>query len=118
MDLTQLVEQRIQQAMRRGEFDDLPGQGKPLELGPALDSGQRLYQTVLKNNGIVPPEVELFNRREALRRALRDAEDDAQRTAIATDLAGVQTELDVRLGRIGGNGAGGAHRYQAVRSAE
>ena len=54
-----LVEERIQEAMRRGEFDHLPGAGRPL----ALDDAQlvppevRIAHRILKNAGYVPPEV-------------------------------------------------------------
>jgi hypothetical protein len=31
--LSAIVERRIQEAIERGEFDDLPGKGKPPDLG-------------------------------------------------------------------------------------
>jgi len=34
-----IAEQRIAEAVERGELDDLPGAGRPLELGP-LDLGE------------------------------------------------------------------------------
>ena len=64
----QLVENRITEAIARGEFDDLPGAGKPLELDddalvPAED---RMAFRILKNAGCVPPEVERFAEVERL----------------------------------------------------
>ena len=55
-----LVEQRIQEAMERGEFDDLPGKGKPLRLGdnPYLEPGQELAFGLLKKNGFAPEWIE------------------------------------------------------------
>lgn len=60
-----IVEQRIQEAQARGEFDGLPGQGKPLELDDdrLVPQEVRVAYRILKNAGCVPPEVE----------ALRDA---------------------------------------------
>ncbi|MGZ0753300.1 DnaJ family domain-containing protein [Kluyvera sichuanensis] len=58
--LDQLAERHITDAQRKGEFDNLPGQGEPLVLDDdsavpeALRSGYRL----LKNAGCLPPELE------------------------------------------------------------
>jgi hypothetical protein len=68
--LERLADAHIQAAVERGEFDHLPGAGKPLDLDddrgvPAdLRAGYRL----LKNAGFVPPEIEA-------RREIRDIED-------------------------------------------
>jgi len=55
-----LVEQRIADAVARGEFDNLPGAGKPLELDddPLVPEEERLAVRIMKNAGVVPPEVE------------------------------------------------------------
>lgn len=64
--LDQWAERHILDAQEKGEFNNLPGQGLPLELDddsavPAeLRSGFRL----LKNAGYLPPELE--DRKEAL----------------------------------------------------
>lgn len=58
--LDQWAERHITDALRKGEFDNLPGQGEPLVLDDdsavpeALRSGYRL----LKNAGCLPPELE------------------------------------------------------------
>jgi DnaJ family protein C protein 28 len=55
-----LVEQRIQEAMASGAFDNLPGKGKPLDLNqnPYLEPGQALAFGLLKNNGFAPEWIE------------------------------------------------------------
>lgn len=64
--LDQWAERHITDAQRKGEFDNLPGQGEPLILDDdscvpeALRSGYRL----LKNAGCLPPEIE--QRKEAI----------------------------------------------------
>lgn len=56
-----IAERRIREALERGELDDLPGAGRPLNLDddahvpPELRAAYRL----LKNAGFLPPEVEL-----------------------------------------------------------
>ncbi|OAQ19963.1 DUF1992 domain-containing protein [Thermosulfurimonas dismutans] len=56
-----LAEERIREAIRKGEFDNLPGKGKPLKLEDLslVPEELRLAYKVLKNAGFVPPEVQL-----------------------------------------------------------
>ncbi len=56
-----IVEERIQQAMKKGVFDGLPGAGKPLELEDfsAVPEDLRLAYKILKNADCVPPEIEM-----------------------------------------------------------
>jgi hypothetical protein len=55
-----IVEQKILAAMERGEFDDLPGQGRPLDLreDPLVPEELRMAYRLLKNAGFIPPELE------------------------------------------------------------
>jgi len=60
--LTAIAERRIQEAIERGEFDDLPGKGKPLLLGEddrSVREELRMAYRMLKYAGLLPPEVEL-----------------------------------------------------------
>ncbi|SFM37926.1 protein of unknown function [Ectothiorhodospira mobilis] len=71
MDLIdQLVESRVREAERDGVFDDLPGQGRPLELedDTMVPEALRAAYRLLRNSGFVPEEVRL-------RREIREAED-------------------------------------------
>ena len=57
-----IAERRIQEAIERGEFDDLPGKGKPLDLGEddrTVPPELRMAYRMVKNAGMLPPEVEL-----------------------------------------------------------
>ncbi len=57
--LAALVERRIEEAVARGEFDDLPGAGRPLDLDDDLlvPEELRVAHRILKNSGYVPPEA-------------------------------------------------------------
>jgi len=63
-----LVEQRIAEAIARGEFDHLPGAGKPLQFDddPLVPEEERVALRIMKNAGCVPPEVERFAEIERL----------------------------------------------------
>lgn len=59
--LSWLAEQRIQEAMRNGEFADLPGHGKPLELEDLSGVPEELRMSfkIMKNAGVLPEELTL-----------------------------------------------------------
>ena len=66
-----IVEERIRQAQKKGEFDNLPGSGKPLKFeDDSYIMGElRLAYKILKNADCIPPEIELkkeINRMEDL----------------------------------------------------
>lgn len=54
------IEEQIREAQERGDFDNLPGTGKPLNLDDNSFAGDRaLGYSLLKSNGYAPREVEL-----------------------------------------------------------
>jgi hypothetical protein len=94
--ITLMAERRILEAMERGEFDDLPGKGKPLELeddDPMVPEELRMAYRIMKNAGMLPPELEL--RKEILRLSdLLDAvRDEGERRAR-------RRELDYKLMKL------------------
>ncbi|RMD71583.1 MAG: DUF1992 domain-containing protein [Gammaproteobacteria bacterium] len=58
--IDRIAEERIREAMERGEFEGLQGEGKPLELEDLswVPENLRPAYKLLKNAGFVPPEVE------------------------------------------------------------
>ncbi|MBL7196355.1 MAG: DUF1992 domain-containing protein [Desulfobacterales bacterium] len=56
-----IVEERIKQAQKNGEFDNLPGSGKPLlfENDRCVSVELSLAYKILKNADCLPPELEL-----------------------------------------------------------
>ena len=57
----EIIERRIKEAQAKGEFDDLPGRGKPLQIedDSHIPEDLRMAYKVLKNANCLPPEVEL-----------------------------------------------------------
>ena len=56
-----IIEKRIKEAQKRGEFDDLPGRGEPLRIedDSHIPEDLRLAYKILKNADCLPPEIEL-----------------------------------------------------------
>src|SRR3972149_5679752 len=54
------IEEIIQQAIKDGAFDNLPGKGKPLNLedNPCIDPEWQLAYHLLKQNGFAPEFIE------------------------------------------------------------
>lgn len=92
MSLENVVEEIIQDAMARGEFDNLPGAGKPLDLDAyfALPEDQRLAYTALKNAGYVPEEVTLLKEIKALKEKIAGC-------STATDRQTLTREIEQRM---------------------
>ena len=75
-----IAEERIREAIERGEFDDLPGKGKPLNLedDSHLPPDLRLAYKILKNADCLPPELELrkeIRTTEALLAGIQDTQE-------------------------------------------
>jgi len=68
--LERIAEERIREAIQRGEFENLPGSGKPLKFDDELHipDDLRMAYKVLKNADCLPLELEL-------KKEIRTAED-------------------------------------------
>lgn len=78
-----LVESRIREASERGEFDGLPGAGRPLDLDDdaLVPEELRAAYRLLKNAGCLPPELEALREIDALLERIVDAELSGSREA-------------------------------------
>ncbi len=96
-----VAEERIRDAMERGEFDHLPGAGKPLKLedDAMVPAELRVAYKILKNAGCVPPELELRKEIVTLRDLLRAVEDDEERKAATRELNYRLLKLSLLSGR-------------------
>jgi DnaJ family protein C protein 28 len=62
-----MVEDVIREAIERGEFDNLPGKGRPLNLNddPLLDPMTSIVNRILRDNGLSHPLIEARRTMEA-----------------------------------------------------
>lgn len=83
-----IVEAKIKEAMRKGEFDNLPAKGKPINLDEwaKLPEDIRMGYTLLKNAGYVPEEMLLLKEIEALRARLADSNSEDEKTIMRKKL--------------------------------
>jgi hypothetical protein len=95
-----LAEQKIAEAVARGELDDLPGSGRPLDLDDdaLVPEDLRLACRILKNAGLVPPEVEALRQLRDLERCMATMEDQDERTTAVRKLDWLRACLEARGG--------------------
>ena len=95
--LERLAEEKIREAMERGEFDDLPGAGKPLRLESSgfVPEELRLAYKLLKDGGFLPPELELRKEVITLKELLSTIVDDDERYALAREINGRVLRLNL-----------------------
>jgi len=76
-----IVERKIKEAEERGEFDNLPGQGKPLDLDDdsRIPDDLRLAYKILKNADCLPPELELKKEIRQMEDILENIPDEKER---------------------------------------
>jgi len=93
--LAAVAERKILEAIEQGEFDDLPGKGKPLDLSdePMVPPELRVAYKVLKNAGYLPPELELRNEIVRLSDLIDAVGDEGEKRA-------KRKELNVKLLRF------------------
>ena len=101
MPFSRIAETRIQEAIAQGEFEHLPGAGKPLSLEEyfSVPEDSRMAFSILKNANCAPAEVELLNEIARLQRAIAETADAAAQQELRHTLVDRQTELTIALER-------------------
>jgi hypothetical protein len=91
-----LVDIKIKKAMTEGQFDNLPGKGKPLDLSKYFEIPEHLrvaYQ-MLKNSGFVPEEVRLKKEMGVLKEKIKQCESEDAKQKIKKQLIEVSQQYN------------------------
>ncbi len=99
--ISKIAEARIAEAMRRGEFENLSGAGKPLALNadPVVPEELRVAYRILKNAGCLPRELELRREIADVRTLLAAAADENERGRASRRLNYLLAQLEAARGR-------------------
>ncbi|MBW2608012.1 MAG: DUF1992 domain-containing protein [Deltaproteobacteria bacterium] len=83
-----IVEERIKNAQKKGDFENLPGLGKPLNLDEdsCVAEDLRLAYKILKNADFVPPEIEIKNEIKKTEDLLAGMKDEKEKYRILKKL--------------------------------
>lgn len=100
-----VAEQRIQEALQRGDLDDLPLKGQPLPREDLSDVPEelRMGYKVLKNAGCLPEELQLKRELVTLRDLLAACADPEERATYRRRLSQRQLQYDLLMERKGRN---------------
>ncbi|MDR2055293.1 MAG: DUF1992 domain-containing protein [Desulfovibrio sp.] len=76
-----IAEKRIEEAQNNGEFDNLPGSGRPLEIEDMshVPEELRMAYKILRNSGCLPPELAERKEINRLAELLEHCQDEQER---------------------------------------
>lgn len=101
MSLEKIIEEKILEAIANGEFDNLEGTGKPINLDDyfATPEDLRVGQALLKSNKFVPEEVDLLKEIGQLKEKNNDCQDEAEKAKLTNLLNEKTLALSIILER-------------------
>lgn len=115
MDIWRIMaEEKIQEAVRRGEFDNLPGAGKPLppdEL-EGVPEDLRLSYKLLKNAGALPEEIQLRKEIVTLGELLAACRNDPERRKLQRELSAKKLRYQSLMSERGWHASGAFAEYE------
>lgn len=90
-----IAEQRIKEAYERGEFDNLPGFGKPLDNRDyfSVPAEERIAVHIMKNAGIIPEEIHLRKTIYAIKQMIKNSSDPQEKDALMKEIAYLEDRL-------------------------
>jgi hypothetical protein len=101
MAFERIVEALIQEAMDRGEFDNLPGKGKPINLTEYFETPEevRMANSVLKGAGMTSREVDLLKEIAELKQLLAAVQDEKKKGELQKQIQQKQVEFSLMMER-------------------
>jgi hypothetical protein len=88
MNFDKLVEEKIREAIANGEFDNLSGKGKPIDLTAyfATPEDLRLGYSILKAANVLPQEAELLKEIETLKEKFENCANADEREKLRREI--------------------------------
>lgn len=103
----ELIARHLRESEASGELRAAPSWGRPLTFGDGYDETPaelRMGMKILKDAGVVPPEVELMQRIAALREQAEASTDAAAAQALRQHAQELQQALALRLEQLRATG--------------
>ena len=91
----------IEEAIKRGKFDDLPGKGKPIDLTAYFETPEdvRAAHSMLKNAGFTPREVDLFKEIAEPKKILAAVLNEKKKKEVQKQINQKQIEFNLMMER-------------------
>jgi hypothetical protein len=86
--MDKFIDEQIRKAIEAGEFDDLSGKGKPIDLSTYFETPEdlRMAYSILKSNNFVPEEVEILKEIDDLKRRLAVCTEEDEKSKITKEI--------------------------------
>jgi hypothetical protein len=86
--ISRLAEEKIKEAIKNGELDNLPGSGKPLHLEDlaGVPPECRAAYKIMKNAGVLPEELEIKKEIVTLQSLIDCCNDDKEKALLKKNL--------------------------------
>lgn len=97
MKFSDMAERQILKAQAEGQFENLRGAGKPLNMADDAGSSDAVGFRIMAEAGALPREIELRKAVEAQTARLRAAKSDDDRRRETKVLADLQLRLDIEV---------------------
>ena len=96
-----LVEQKIREAQRAGEFDRLEGAGRPVNLDAYFSAPEELRAgyAVLKNAGVLPEEAAVLKELNETAARLEECRDERERERLTRAVRDLQLKYSLMVER-------------------
>lgn len=97
-----LAEERIREAMERGDFDNLPNKGKPIDLRAWKKTPEhlRMAYSVLKRAGVTPREVTARQQIADLKGQIAEADDEQEKLRLRNRLNALLVTHSIQMERL------------------
>jgi len=95
----QIALEKIEEAIKNGEFENLAKQGQPVDLSAlaSVPPEMRAAYTIIKNSGLVPEEVQLLKEIAELKEKINCCTDPEQNSALIKKLRETELKYQLRL---------------------
>jgi len=102
MSIEKSIEEKIQQGIAAGEFDNLKGAGKPLNPDDYFTTPEdvRMGFSILKSNDFVPEEVEILKEISRLREKINSCTEPEEKQKLVKTLNEKSLALTILMERM------------------
>ncbi len=100
--MTKSIDEILREAIERGEFQNLPGQGKKLDLDDYFNAPEevRVGYGLLKSNNFVPEEVQMLKDIEALQEQLKQTTTEEERKTLQREIEARRLKYNLLMDRF------------------
>ena len=102
------IGEHLRQSEQSGELKAAPSYGKPLGFGDGYDETPtelRMGMKILKDAGVVPPEVQAMREAAALEERINTCTDEAERRLLQQQLSQKRQAIALRLEKLRATGS-------------